>query len=143
MSKTEKARVRRQSRWTKQCLRLSAGFISHAATGFVGGASLDVVTAYFNVGGYALLADSLDQVTGVRLLLGAEPSPPENPRRALRSESVHPQRAAHSRLRRALDSHEQNLVIERDHLGFTQESEYRNSPFGGVASVRDGPGTPA
>ena len=98
-----------------------SGFISHAATGFVGGASLDIVTAYFNVGGYALLADSLDQVTGVRLLLGAEPSPPENPRRALRSESVHPQRAAHSRLRRALDSHEQNLIIERDHLGFTQE----------------------
>ena len=97
------------------------GFITHAATGFVGGASLDVVTAYFNVGGYALLADSLDQLTGARLLLGAEPSPPENPRRALRSESVHPQRAAHSRLRRALDSHEQNLVIERDHLGFTHE----------------------
>lgn len=46
------------------------GFISHAATGFVGGACLDVVTAYFNVGGYSLLADSLDQVTGVRLLLG-------------------------------------------------------------------------
>ncbi|MDE0116484.1 MAG: helicase-related protein [bacterium] len=97
------------------------GFISHAATGFVGGACLDVATAYFNVGGYSLLADSLDHATGVRLLLGAEPSPPENRRRALRSESANPQRAAHTRLRRALDSHEQNLVVERDHLGFTLE----------------------
>lgn len=56
------------------------GFISHAATGFVGGAALDVATAYFNVGGYSLLVDSLDQVTGVRLLLGAEPTPPSRPR---------------------------------------------------------------
>ena len=120
MSNSEKPEfaVNRDGQTVSEAL---SGFISHAATGFVGGASLDVVTAYFNVGGYALLADSLDQLTGVRVLLGAEPSPPENPRRALRSESVHPQRAAHSRLRRALDSHEQNLVIERNHLGFTQE----------------------
>lgn len=97
------------------------GFISHAATGFVGGACLDVATAYFNVGGYSLLADSLDQVTGVRLLLGAEPTPPENRRRALRTESANPQRAARTRLRQALEGHEQNLVVERDHLGFTFE----------------------
>ena len=97
------------------------GFISHAATGFVGGACLDVATAYFNVGGYSLLADSLDQVTGVRLLLGAEPTPPENRRRALRTESANPQRAIRARLRQALEGHEQNLVVERDHLGFTFE----------------------
>ena len=97
------------------------GFIAHAATGFVGGACLDVATAYFNVGGYSLLADSLDQVTGVRLLLGAEPTPPENRRRALRTESANPQRAIRARLRQALEGHEQNLVVERDHLGFTFE----------------------
>ena len=97
------------------------GFISHAATGFVGGACLDVATAYFNVGGYSLLADSLDQVTGVRLLLGAEPTPPESRRRALRTESANPQRAIRARLRQALEGHEQNLVVERDHLGFTFE----------------------
>lgn len=97
------------------------GFISHAATGFVGGACLDVATAYFNVGGYSLLADSLDQVTGVRLLLGAEPTPPESRRRALRTESANPHRAARSRLRQALEGHEQNLLVERDHLGFTFE----------------------
>ncbi len=97
------------------------GFISHAATGFLGGACLDVATAYFNVGGYSLLADSLDQVTGVRLLLGAEPTPPESRRRALRTESANPQRAIRARLRQALEGHEQNLVVERDHLGFTYE----------------------
>ncbi len=97
------------------------GFISHAATGFVGGACLDIATAYFNVGGYSLLADSLDHATGVRLLLGAEPTPPENRRRALRSESANPRRAARTRLLQALEGHEQNLLIERDHLGFTFE----------------------
>ncbi|MDE0321006.1 MAG: hypothetical protein OXI97_14105 [Acidimicrobiaceae bacterium] len=95
------------------------GFISHAATGFVGGASIDIATAYFNVGGYSLLADSLDQATGVRLLLGAEPQPPENRRRALRTEPAHPMRAARSRMRSALDEQEQHLRFERDHLGFT------------------------
>ena len=97
------------------------GFISHAATGFVGGACLDIATAYFNVGGYSLLADALDQATGVRLLLGAEPTPPESRRRALRSESANPQRAARTRLRQALEGHEHNLLVERDHLGFTFE----------------------
>lgn len=99
------------------------GFISHAATGFVGGACLDVATAYFNVGGYSLLADALDQVKGVRLLLGAEPTPPENRLRALRSESVNPKRANRTRLQQALEGHEHNLLIERDHLGFTYENE--------------------
>ncbi|MCY4037459.1 MAG: phospholipase D-like domain-containing protein, partial [bacterium] len=99
------------------------GFISHAATGFVGGAGVDIATAYFNVGGYSLLADSLDQATGVRLLLGAEPAQPESRRRALGSESANPQRAARTRLRRALEGHEQNLLAERDHLGFTFEAD--------------------
>ena len=53
------------------------GFVVHAATGLVGGARLDVATAYFNVGGYGLLADSLDLLRGTRLLLGAEPKPVE------------------------------------------------------------------
>ena len=97
------------------------GFVVHAATGFVGGARLDVATAYFNVGGYSLLADSLDHVLGVRLLLGAEPKPTEKRRRALGAESVHPVRAARARLRRALEDHEGDLTTERDLLGFSVE----------------------
>ena len=91
------------------------GFISHAVTGFVDGPCLGVATAYFNVGGYSLLADSLVQVTGVRLLLGAGPTLPENRRRVLRTDSAKPQRAARTRLRQALEGHEQNLLVERDH----------------------------
>lgn len=100
------------------------GFISHAATGFVGGASVDIATAYFNVGGYSLLADALDEATGVRLLLGAEPQPPETRRRALRTEPVHAARAARTRMRDALDEQEQHLRFERDHLGFTRENHH-------------------
>ena len=100
-----------------------SGFITHAATGFVGGASVDIATAYFNVGGYSLLADALDQATGIRLLVGAEPEPPENRRRALRAEPPQAQRAARARMRRALDDQEQNLRFERDHLGFTLETD--------------------
>ena len=97
------------------------GFVVHAATGFVGGARLDVATAYFNVGGYSLLADSLDHLQGIRLLLGAEPKPMEKRRRLLRTESAHPARAARARLKGALEDHETDLTTERDLLGFSLE----------------------
>ncbi len=100
-----------------------SGFITHAATDFVGGASIDIATAYFNLGGYALLADALDHVNGVRLLLGAEPRPPERRQRALGTESVFPDRAARDRLRKALDGHQQALSIDRDLLGFTPNTD--------------------
>ena len=99
------------------------GFITHAVTGFVGGAAIDIATAYFNVGGYSLLADALDHATGVRLLLGAEPQPPENRRRALRSEPPRGLHATRARMRGALGDLEQNLRFERDHLGFTLEAD--------------------
>ena len=99
------------------------GFITHAATAFVGGASLDIATAYFNVGGYMLLADSLDHLTGARILVGAEPTPPENRRRKLGVESPRPERAARSRLSQALANHQRDLATERDMLGFSLEAD--------------------
>ncbi len=96
------------------------GFVTHAATNFVGGAGLDIATAYFNLGGFQLLADSLDQVRGVRLLLGAEPQPAER-RRRLGVESVQPRRAERTRLREALASHRHELTQGRDLLGFSTE----------------------
>ena len=99
------------------------GYITHAATGFVGGARLDIASAYFNVGGYSLLADSLDHLTGARLLLGAEPTPPENRPRVLGDESAWPERAAAARLRRALEGHERDLTTDRDLLGFSVEAD--------------------
>ena len=100
------------------------GFIDHAATGFVGGATLNIATAYFNVGGYSLLADSLDRLNGVRILLGAEPTPPERRRRKLDVEPAKPERAAQSRLDRALTDQERDLAIDRDLLGFSFEADY-------------------
>ena len=41
--------VNRSGRTVAQAVN---GFVTHAATGFVGGTNLDVATAYFNVGGY-------------------------------------------------------------------------------------------
>ncbi len=99
------------------------GFISHATAGFVGGAGVDIATAYFNLGGYSLLANSLEQANSVRLLLGAEPAPAENRQRDLKNHPVDPKRAARVRLRKAMESHDQNLRIERDHLGFTLEAD--------------------
>ena len=97
------------------------GYIAHAATGFVGGARLDITSAYFNVGGFSLLADSLDQLNGARLLLGTEPTPPERRPRSLGDESARPERAAGARLRRALEGHERDLTTDRDLLGFSAE----------------------
>ena len=99
------------------------GFISHAATDFVGGARLDIATAYFNIGGYMLLADSLGQLNGARILVGAEPTPPENRRRKLGIESPRPERAARARLSRALADHQRDLTTERDMLGFSLEAD--------------------
>ena len=95
-------------------------FITHAATAYVGGAGLDIATAYFNLGGYRLLADSLDRLAGTRLLLGAEPTPAPG-RRLLGTEPVQPARAERFRLRRALDAQLRDLTTGRDLLGFSIE----------------------
>ena len=99
------------------------GFIGHAADGLAEDVRLDVATAYFNVGGYSLLADSLDKVAGVRLLLGAEPPPPERRARALRREPVNARRAELRRVGDVLDSHEEALAVDRDLLGFSRRAD--------------------
>ncbi len=76
-----------------------------------------IATAYFNPGGFSLLADALEHLGRVRLLLGAEPERPERQLRALK-ESASPTRAARARLRRALEGHTRSLELDRDLLGF-------------------------
>ena len=101
------------------------GFIEYAAaaTGALGPTRLDIATAYFNAGGYSLLADALDQVPAVRMLLGAEPSPPEQRPRRLDEEPASPQRAERARLRRALETQQGDLLVDRNLLGFTREAD--------------------
>ena len=93
-------------------------FFSGATNNLTGEVCIDIATAYFNLGGYSLIADSLEKADKVRLLLGAEPSRPESHRRKLGVEQVEPSRAARARMREALTGHELDLLTERDHLGF-------------------------
>ena len=96
-------------------------FICEPTANRVGGAGVDIATAYFNVGGYALLADALGKATHTRLLLGAEPTPPEQRPRPLGKESHLPARAARDRVRNAVAEHETHLLSDRDLLGFDRE----------------------
>lgn len=83
---------------------------------------LAIATAYFNTGGYALLANELDHISKVRLLLGAEPQVMEGKVRRLK-DSPNPARAPRAQLRRVLEGHAQSLEDDRDLLGFTIEAD--------------------
>jgi hypothetical protein len=80
---------------------------------------LAVATAYFNLGGYSLLADELDHPASVRILLGAEPPDPE--RRVRRLEDGR-ERSERQRVHRALEDHVRDLELDADLLGFTLEA---------------------
>ena len=111
------------NRGTHTVAQALSGFITGAATGLAGGTRIDIATAYFNVGGYMLIADSLDAARETRLLLGAEPEPAESRPRRLTVEPSRPLSALRARLSTALADHEHNLKIERDHLGFSSETD--------------------
>lgn len=80
---------------------------------------LAIATAYFNLGGYALLANELDHPRRVRILLGAEPPDPE--RRVRRLDDGR-ERSERQRVYRALEDHARDLELEADLLGFTLEA---------------------
>jgi len=78
-------------------------------------ATASIATAYVNPAGFLFVADELEQMPHVRILLGAEPIPePElGPR---------PDAAIEQRLQDALSQHDTWLRAERDALGFEQKS---------------------
>jgi superfamily II DNA or RNA helicase len=80
---------------------------------------LAIATAYFNLGGWQLIADELAHPSTIRVLLGAEPPDPERRIRALDSDH---ERSERHRVRRALEGHERDLRAEADLLGFTLEA---------------------
>ncbi len=84
---------------------------------------MSIATAYFNPGGYGLLANELDHPSKVRLLLGADPQVPEQRVRPLGA-SPNPVRAARAQLNRALEGHSRTLEMDRDLLGFSLEADH-------------------
>ncbi len=81
-----------------------------------------IATAYFNPGGYSLLADQLDNAAKVRLLLGAEPELPERRVRSL-TEPSNRARAERMRLAEALSQAEGWITEERNLLGFSVDAD--------------------
>jgi hypothetical protein len=81
-----------------------------------------IATAYFNPGGYRLLADQLDNASTVRLLLGAEPELPERRVRSL-AEPSNRARAERLRLAEALSEAEGWITEERNLLGFSVDAD--------------------
>jgi superfamily II DNA or RNA helicase len=98
------------------------GFLAYLREHHVNPPDVAIATAYFNPGGYALLADELDHPASVRILLGAEPLPAERRLRPL-AEGVSPRRAARRELERSLEGHRRNLEMARDLLGFSFDAD--------------------
>lgn len=80
-----------------------------------------IASAYFNPGGFALLAAELEHAGAVRLLLGAEPATEPNGVRPLRFGRG--RRADRQREQVAADEHLRAIAIDRDLLGFTHEAD--------------------
>lgn len=100
---------------------LNAHF-AHLRTTLIEPYEVVIASAYFNIGGYQLLADELDHPRRVRILLGAEPEPTLRPRRL--DEPASPARARAVQLRRALEGHDRDLARARDVLGFDFDSDH-------------------
>lgn len=83
---------------------------------------LDIATAFFNVGGFNLVADDLAGLAKVRLLLGAEPRPEAERRHREPSDPPDPH-FTRLEVESALEKLERGLARERDLLPFDEESD--------------------
>lgn len=96
------------------------GHLRWLADTYASPVELSIATGYFDPRGFALLADDLEGLTGIRLLLGAEPTPPPAlPRR--KPGDAHGDRYDAQLVRRALQANQRGLEDDRDILGFTVE----------------------
>lgn len=83
--------------------------------------SVLVASAYFNPGGYGEIAEALDEVGQVRLLLGAEPEA-ETGAKPL-GVNTRLRRKVPAHLQRALEGHERSMRADRDLLGFNRSDD--------------------
>jgi len=83
---------------------------------------LSIATGYFNPAGFACIADKLERVSNIRLLLGAEPVPP--PARPIRKPSDPRGERFEARLvGEAIRANFAGLVRDRDYLAFAPETD--------------------
>jgi len=83
---------------------------------------LSIATGYFNPGGFALIADRLDGLPKVRLMLGAEPTPP--PARPIRKPGEpRGDRFEAKLVREAIQANFDGLLRDRDRLDFARGTD--------------------
>ncbi|HEY3286283.1 MAG TPA: helicase-related protein [Gemmatimonadaceae bacterium] len=86
-------------------------------------AAVSIATGYFNPEGFGRVADALERIGNVRLLLGAEPVTP--PARAVRHlGEPRGERYESKRLRDALEQNQAGLLHDRDLLSFTPATHH-------------------
>ena len=83
---------------------------------------LSIATGYFNPAGFALIADRLDRLTKVRLLIGAEPIPAPSMPVRMPGDPRGERFDAHL-VKGALNSHAEGLQRDRDRLAFTPATD--------------------
>lgn len=83
---------------------------------------LSIATGYFNPEGFALISDKLEDIPRVRLLLGAEPTPP--PARPIRKPGEpRGERFEAKLVKGAIEANLRGLLRDRDYLQFTEETD--------------------
>ena len=86
--------------------------------------NLAISTAYFNPGGFSLLADQLERAGCVRLMLGAEPDVAEDLGRLRHLRMDHlPEEDARIRLREALKGHHRLMEEDRNLIAFSRTED--------------------
>lgn len=98
---------------------------------------LAIATAYFNAAGFSVLADPLERMQRVRLLIGAEPDVAAELRRVrpLRQDLL-PDDVPRERVRVALSEHERDLATDRDLDPFDPEVDATSKRL--IAWLRSG-----
>lgn len=100
--------------------------------------ALKIASAYFNPGGFNLLADELEQVGPVQLLLGAEPTDIANGVKERPLAQRRSRRGPDPSLAKALEGYARSLEDDRDLLGFDREADASARRL--VAWLKDHPG---
>jgi hypothetical protein len=99
------------------------------------GRTAAIASAYFNVGGWIALADQLEQVGKVRLMLGAEPQRDTIPV-SLRPGTVSARRATRQALEESLQEQQERLAEERNLVDFSPASQAKIARL--IAWLRSG-----